>query len=84
MNGFASLHTKMGGDFYVPMLSAVDGNGAEKFYFFFPGEEITVITGFQVDTATKQLQVKTRKLLVIPTAPESNWITAHTGTECPS
>jgi hypothetical protein len=48
------------------------------------GEEITVVTDFQVDTSNNKLQMKTRTVNLFPTGDESDWIDVHTGTDCPT
>jgi hypothetical protein len=46
------------------------------------GEEITVVTNYQVDEVTFKFQKKTQTIRVITTGPESDWIDVHTGDDC--
>lgn len=45
-------------------------------------DTFTAITAFQVDTATRKLQIKTRTFRAIAAGTESAWTDVHTGAEC--
>ena len=45
-------------------------------------EEITVITGVQVDPVTQRIEVKTRTVRVVDPSAESDWTLIHQGGEC--
>ena len=42
----------------------------------------TVVTDFQVDTATLKLEIKTRNISIMPRGDESEFVVKHTGTDC--
>lgn len=60
-----------------------DNNGAGAFRLYFAELEAQdVITAFQIDETTMEVQIKTRKLAGWWDGAESDWTTVHTGTSC--